>query len=133
MKTYAFSGAIVGLMLMAASPVHAQFARQEVHPLSSVNMSAADFLMGKKGTPVTIAGYLRLPKVGEKLPAVMLVHGAGGVGGTRGYIDEWARVLNEAGYATFTPDAWSGRGLINIAADITRVSPLSRIAEAYRA
>jgi dienelactone hydrolase len=133
MKTYAFSSAIVGLVLMATTPVHAQFARQEVHPLSSVDMSAADFLTGKKGTPVTIAGHLRLPKVGEKLPAVILVHGAGGVGGARGYIDEWARVLNEAGYATFTLDAWSGRGLTNIAADITRVSPLSRIAEAYRA
>jgi hypothetical protein len=41
---------------------------------------------------VTIAGELRIPKAGnEKLSAVVLLHGSGGVGGTGSMIDEWSR------------------------------------------
>ncbi len=111
----------------------AQFARQEVHVIPSVELSLNDFLTGKNGTPITIAAMLRLPKAGAKQPAVILVHGAGGLGSSRGYIELWSNALNEAGYATFIVDGWSGRGIVNIAADTYRVSDLSRVAEAYRA
>src|SRR5882757_1451065 len=49
-------------MLLLATPAEAQFARQEVHPFQSADTPAADFLAGKKGAPITLAGYLRAPK-----------------------------------------------------------------------
>ena len=81
-----------GLLLMCAG-AEAQVARQEIHPLQSVTLSDADFLNGKKdGTPVMLSGVLRLPKVGnENSPAVVLLHGSGGQGGTGAPIDEWSK------------------------------------------
>ncbi len=114
-------------MLLFTSAAEAQFARQEVHPFQSAETPAADFLAGKKGTPITLAGYLRAPKASGKHPTVVLLHGAGGVGGYNGPVGEWSRVMNEAGYAVFIVDSWSGRGLQNIATDTTRVSQMSRI------
>jgi dienelactone hydrolase len=98
-----------------------------VHAFQSAETPAADFLAGKKGAPITLAGYLRAPKASGKHPTVVLLHGAGGVGAYNGPVGEWSRVLNEAGYAVFIVDSWSGRGLQNIATDTTRVSQMSRI------
>ena len=114
-------------MLLFAPAAEAQFARQEVHPFQSAETPAADFLAGKKGAPITLAGYLRAPKASGKHPTVVLLHGAGGVGGHNEPAGEWSRVLNEAGYAAFIVDSWSGRGLQNIAAEAARVNPMSRI------
>jgi dienelactone hydrolase len=114
-------------MLVFTTAAEAQFVRQEVHPFQSADTPAADFLAGKKGAPVTLAGYLRVPKASGKQSTVVLLHGAGGVGGFNGPVGEWSRVLNEAGYAVFIVDSWSGRGLQNIATDTTRVSTMSRI------
>src|SRR3954468_13503083 len=87
--------------LLFTTTAAAQFARQEAHPFQSANTPAADFLAGKKGPPVTLAGHLRIPKVSGKHPTVVLLHGAFGVGGYNGSVSEWSSVLNEAGYASF--------------------------------
>lgn len=117
---------MLGVMLFTRT-AEAQFARQEMHPFQSADTPAADFLVGKKGMPVTLAGYLRLPKASGRHPTVLLLHGAFGVGGNNGSVSEWSRVFNEAGYAAFIVDSWSGRGLQNIATDISRVSAISRM------
>ena len=109
-------------MLLFATPAEAQFARQEVHPFQSADTPAADFLAGKKGAPITLAGYLRAPKARGKQPTVVLLHGAGGVGAYNGPVGEWSRVLNEAGYAVFIVDSWSGRGLQNISTEMSSES-----------
>ena len=113
-------------------PAGAQFTRQEIITFESAMMPVEDFLNGKKGSPVTLAGYLRLPKFNEKNPTVVLFHGAGGLGGAGGPVHEWARVLNEAGIATFAVDSFSGRGIATLA-DAGRVSAVSRVVDAYRA
>ena len=118
---------LVALAFAFAHPAEAQFARQEVHSFQSAETPAADFLAGKKGTPITLAGDLRVPKASGKHPTVVLLHGAGGVGADNGPVGEWSRVLNEAGYAVFIVDSWSGRGLQSIATDTMRVSQMSRI------
>jgi hypothetical protein len=51
-------------MALAQPPAHAQFARQGFIAFQSARMSRADFLNGKKGEPITLAGHLRLPKTG---------------------------------------------------------------------
>jgi dienelactone hydrolase len=124
--------ALSSLLVMGAE---AQVARQEVYPLQSVTLSDSDFLNGTKdGVPVTLAGVLRLPKIGtEKLPAVVLLHGSGGVGGSGGPIDEWSRELNEIGVATFGVDSFAGRGIIETVTDQTRLGRLNMIIDAYRA
>ena len=123
-----------GLLLMCAG-AETQVARLEVHPLQSVTFSDADFLNGKKdGTPVMLSGVLRLPKVGnEKLPAVVLLHGSGGPGGTGGPIDEWSQELNGIGVAAFVVDSFSGRGIIETVTDQTRLGRLNMIVDSYRA
>ena len=114
-------------MLLFTTAAEAQFERQEVHPFQSADTPAADFLAGKKGAPITLAGYLRVPKASGKHPTVVLLHGAGGVGASNGPVGEWSRIFNEAGYAVFIVDSWSGRGLQSISTDTTRVSQMSRI------
>ena len=52
------SGWFVGLVLLAPA-ANAQFARQEVIAFESAMMPPEDFLADKKGTTVTLAGYLR--------------------------------------------------------------------------
>jgi dienelactone hydrolase len=117
---------MLGVMLFTTT-AEAQFARQEVHPFQSADTPAADFLAGKKGAPVTLAGYLRVPKASGKHPTVVLLHGAFGIGAYNGSVAEWSRVFNEAGYGAFIVDSWSGRGLQNIATDVSRVSTMSRM------
>jgi dienelactone hydrolase len=133
MKT-TFLIALAGVLLVEGA-AQAQMARQEFYSLQSVTLSDADFLTGKKeGVPVSLAGVLRLPKLGpEKLPAVVLLHGSGGVGGSGGMIDEWSREINEIGIATFAVDSFSGRGIIETVTDQTRLGRLNMIIDAYRA
>jgi len=66
-------------LLLVGGEAQAEMARQEFYPVQSTTLSDVDFLNGKKeGVPVTLAGALRLPKLGpEKLPAVVLLHGSG--------------------------------------------------------
>ena len=125
--------ALSGLLVIGAE-AQAQVARQEIYALQSVTLSDSDFLSGKRGgVPVTLAGALRLPKLGtEKLPAVILLHGSGGVGGSGGMIDEWSRELNEIGVATFAVDSFAGRGIVETVTDQTRLGRLNMIIDAYR-
>jgi hypothetical protein len=72
------TGVIVAVPL-SASVANAQFLRQEVIAFDSAMMPAGDFLTGQKGTPITLAGYLRLPKSNEKNSVVVLFHGVSGL------------------------------------------------------
>jgi hypothetical protein len=78
--------------------------RTEVYPVQTVTLSTADFLLGKKdGKPTMIAGELRIPKPGtDRLPAIVLVHGSGGVGFNSGM---WAGELNKRGSLLLSPTA----------------------------
>ena len=134
-------GLVIGIGAAFHAPdVKAQFARQEVLGFESATMSVQDFLTGKKGTPVTLAGYLRLPKANGKNPVVVLFHGAGGLLGDNGMVNEWTRILNEAGIGTFTVDSYSGRGIASLVgvalatlADTGPINPATRVIDAYRA
>jgi dienelactone hydrolase len=122
-------GLFIGALL-SAPPANAQFARQEVIPFESATMSTGDFLTGKKGTPVTVAGHLRLPTIKEKNPAVVLMHAANFRGNA--HLNEWSGVLNEAGIATFVVDSYSPRGITTFA-DLGRLPSLVRMVDAFRA
>ncbi|MDE2602502.1 MAG: dienelactone hydrolase family protein, partial [Bradyrhizobium sp.] len=118
-----------------AGTATAQVARFEIIPISSVTLSDVDFLAGQKGgQPVTIAGELRLPRGGtDKLPAAILLHAGGGMGGTGSAIDEWSRELNQLGIATFAVDSLAGRGIVSASPDQIQFGHLNMAVDAYRA
>src|SRR6185503_49926 len=67
------------------------------------------------GPPAVVSGTLSLPKGGGPLerdgksPAVILVHGSGGISDERELA--WARRFNSWGIAAFVVDSYTGRGL----------------------
>src|SRR5258708_9619384 len=86
--------------------------RIEVHPVPTTQLTTMQVLAGEAGeAPTTVAGELRLPVAGDaKLPAVIMVHGGGGV---YGHEDLWAEELNQLGVAVFIFHSFTGRGVIN--------------------
>jgi dienelactone hydrolase len=106
--------------------------RTEVHPMQTVTLSTADFLLGKKdGKPVMVAGELRIPKPGtDRLPAVVLVHASGGIGFNLGM---WVGELNKAGFATFFADGFTGRGIANTIFDQSQLSDYAMMNDAFAA
>ncbi len=117
--------------VVASAPGSAQL-RMQVLPFESVTLTTQQVLLGEtQGKPVTLAGELRLPHWGtDKLPGVILVHGIWGISQNH---DEWARALNEWGYAAFIVDSLSGRGIAPASREDALLSGLARMVDAYRA
>ncbi len=138
------------LALLLAAPAAAPLAQQgvageavvlrppgrvEVAPIRSTTLSGQDFLRGdgSAGREATLADELRLPPGGtpaERVPAVVLVHGSGGISGSL-YL--WARELNAAGIAAFILDSFAGRGIVSTVADQNQLHSLAMMVDAYRA
>ena len=120
------------VIALVPSVCPAQIARVEVHLIQSVTMTDQDFLNGRKdGKPVMLAGQLRIPRPGaDKLPAVVLLHGSGGVGTN---VVDWEQELNSMGVATFVIDAFTGRGIVTANTNQGLLGRLAMTYDAYRA
>lgn len=106
-------------------------ARTEVIPFATQTLTDNQFLRGVTGATAMIAGVLRLPRTtGERVPAVILLHGSGGYSA---YIDAWVLRLNGWGIATFVVDSLSGRGLHKVADDQGALGRLAGTLDGYRA
>jgi dienelactone hydrolase len=119
--TLGFSGA-------NAQPV----ARGEVYPIPSVTLTTDQILSNNlEGKPVTLKAELRIPNSGtNRLAAVILIHGSGGI---RDNIDMWAKEINALGVAAFILDSFSGRGIVTTATDQSQLDSLAMMTDAYRA
>ena len=55
--------------------------RPEIRPIESVTLTTQQFLLGEhNGKPASLAGELRIPmNTSGQVPAVILVHGSGGL------------------------------------------------------
>ena len=106
-------------------------ARIEIRAVETLTLSDQQFLTGdKNGTPVTIAGELRLPRgAAGRLPVVLLLHGSGGVNGGH---ELWAKHFNEMGVASFLLDSFTGRGLTSTSTNQALLGRLNMILDAYR-
>ena len=115
-----------------AVPAVTHEARTEVLRISTRTLTDHQFLTGDRNAPpVTISGELHFPKsANEHLPAIMLLHGSGGIARN---VHDWATVLNAMGVATFTLDSFTGRGLKNIASNQAALGRLTQLFDAYRA
>jgi dienelactone hydrolase len=129
-----FAIAALGMFIagVCTENVSAQLVRTEVHPIQTMTLTDQQFLTGSKdGKPTIVAGVLRIPQAGtDRLPAVILLHGAGGIGGQVHY---WQQQLNDIGIATFAIDYFTGRGIENMNADQTKLGRLSAMIDLYRA
>ena len=105
------------ILAVTVGPVGAQVARLEIHPISSITLKEFRILGRSKvrtAEKAILAGELRIPKAGnDKLPAVVLLHGSGGIGGAGSMIDEWLRELSQIGIATLAVDSFAGRDRID--------------------
>jgi dienelactone hydrolase len=131
-----FSKPLVGIVLgilvsNVPDPVYAQ-AKVEVLPVETITLTTQQLLTGDTDRkPAILAGELRIPRPGtDKLPAVILIHGSGGIGALH---DRWVQELNKAGSATFVLDSFSGRGIINTINDQSQLDSLAMMVDAYRA
>jgi dienelactone hydrolase len=112
----------LSLVSMAPGVVLAQVARVEVIPFQTTTLTDQEFLSGQKeGKPVTIAA---------RLPAVVLLHGSGGIGAT---VEDWVPLLNGAGVATFVVDSFTGRGITDVRNDQSQLGRLVGVVDLYRA
>lgn len=110
----------------------AQVARIELHPIETLTLTDQQILTGAHdGKSVTIAGELRIPRLGtERLPAIVIVHGCGGIGAN---YDRWSEELNGLGIATFLIDGFTARGIASTCEDQEQLGRLTMIYDVYRA
>jgi dienelactone hydrolase len=84
----------------------------------------------KEGTEVTIRGFLALPERTDPAPAVILLHGCGGISGTE---IGWATTLKSLGIATFIVDSFRGRAIAQTCTRSQSLHSASAISDAYSA
>lgn len=83
-----------------------------------------------EGSPVTLEGQLELPPTDEPVPAVIITHGCGGMGGAeRGWVDD----LIEEGFAVLLLDSFGGRGIGNVCFGRETVNVASIVIDVFRA
>jgi dienelactone hydrolase len=94
--------------------------------------TTAEFLQGIRPAATNLIwGDLHFPPgKRERSPAVVLVHGSGGVSPRE---DRWAENLQQAGAATFVLDSFTGRGIAFTGEDQSQLSSLAMLGDAYRA
>ena len=99
--------------LLAGSAARAQGLDRSASDRTAVKVSFVSFPVSAQGKSWQTAGELREPNLDPgrtgPLPAVVIVHGSGGVD-SRG--ENYARALNKAGFATLEIDLWAARGVV---------------------
>jgi dienelactone hydrolase len=130
--SFAMTTAVIVIALSGAHAEAQGVARIELQPIQTVTLKTPQILTGDTtGAPATLAGELRIPKPGsDRLPAVILIHGSGGVGSN---VDAWAKEMNSLGVAAFILDAFSGRGIVSTVSDQSQLDSLAMMIDAYRA
>lgn len=119
------------LALAVPASILAQAAKTEIYSIDTMTLTNKQILTGAKdGKPARIGGELRLPQGKGPFPAVVLVHGSGGVGSNA---DQWSREFNSIGIAAFLPDSFTGRGILDTRADQSQLDHLGMMYDAYRA
>ena len=88
----------------------------------------------KTESALTLKGILNKPQGEGPFPAVVMLHGAGGIEGiTRKYLDIWAQRLAGWGYMSLMVDSFGPRGKSDITGDPSEVTPQLRAQDAHDA
>ena len=86
---------------------------------------------GANGEAAKIVGHLFLPKGSDKVPAVVLMHGSGGIHGAM--LDFWPKLFNAQNIAVFSLDRFGPRGVKSTAEDQSQVPFAADVADAFAA
>jgi dienelactone hydrolase len=86
---------------------------------------------GAAGEVTPILGHLFLPPGADKVPAVIFMHGSGGL--YEAMLDYWPKQFNAAGYALLALDTFGPRGVKNTAEDQSQVPFAADVADVYAA
>src|SRR5512136_1938646 len=121
--TFGIAAMIAAISVSSSFAGNSYVARMEIITFQSTTLTDQEILSGKKeGKPVTLAGELRLPlSASARLPAVILLHGSGGISG---YVTDWEMDLNSMGVATFVIDCFKGRGIVDTNNDQSQLGRL---------
>ena len=82
-------------------------------------------------SPVSVLGHLFLPAGSDKVPAVVFIHGSGGI--YPAMLDFWPKTLNAAGIAVFSVDTFGSRGIKSTTDDQSAVPYSADTADAFAA
>lgn len=98
---------------------------------AAVEKQTLSFNSPSRNGPVTVTADLFLPEApaGGRLPAMVLMHGSGGVSDTREYA--YAREFSAMGVASIVPDSFSPRGVKSTVAEQATVSVNDMLADAF--
>jgi len=130
LRRFAVTTASIGSLFFAALAGYSQV-RLEIRTVNTQTLRTQQILKGERlGTPTVIAGELRIPPGEGRLPAVVLLHGSGGLGSAQ---QQWAADLNAIGIAVFLLDSFSARGITSTVNDQTQLDHLAMMVDAYRA
>jgi dienelactone hydrolase len=89
-------------------------------------------LIRRAASPKTVVtGVLTLPPGTDKVPAMVIAHGSGGVSDARE--GRWMSRLNEIGIAAFYFDSFVPRGIKDTVSDQSQLSPAANVADALAA
>ncbi len=86
---------------------------------------------GTSGEAVNIVGHLFLPQGSSQVPAVLLMHGSGGI--YNAMLNYWPKLLNAQGIAVFSLDRFGPRGVKSTAEDQSQVPFAADVADAFAA
>lgn len=99
---------------------------------SSTPRTLPDLLKGPgQGEPAQPVGHWFLPPGTERGPAVVLVHGSGGI--YDAMLDFWPKQFNAAGIAVLSVDSFGPRGVKSTAEDQSQVPFAADVADAFAA
>lgn len=82
-------------------------------------------------SPAAVLGHLFLPPGDGKVPALVFIHGSGGI--YPAMLDFWPKTLNAAGIAVFSVDTFGSRGIKSTADDQSLVPFTADTADAFAA
>jgi len=131
-----YAVALASLLSLVSPTVSPQIytagtARIEIYSIESLTLTDQQFLVGAKDAkPALIGAELRLPPGTARVPAVVLIHGSGGVGAN---VNGWAQDLNTIGVAALILDSFTGRGIKQTITDQSQLSNFSMVVDAYKA
>ncbi|MDB5815743.1 MAG: hypothetical protein JWN23_2860 [Rhodocyclales bacterium] len=110
-----------------AAPASGVYAFASTTPKSLPDL----FRHGSTAETVSIVGHLFMPTGNAKVPAVLLMHGSGGI--YDAMLDYWPKLLNAQGIAVFSLDRFGPRGVKSTAEDQSQVPFAADVADEFAA
>jgi dienelactone hydrolase len=122
---------ILFLLLLAAICLPAKAGAADPEPFHAFGQLSFPSLDVTGGAPIQVTGYLFRPAASGPSPAVVLMHGCGGLVNGNGRINvretDYAGRLTQAGYFVLLVDSFTPRGVRNMCSPATLQLPVLQV------